>query len=159
MILEKPIEIVNLNIPPAYPVKYFIYITQDAYILSAFLAFIVLITEFFLNKVLIKNYADENIIFYGSTIRKIYKGEIKSFLLPKKSGYLRLWVVAIPALIILFFLTYSIIPIIYNKFYNSTFYNVFINFKEQDISSLFYWNLITLVCYQVMTSLIFLFFA
>lgn len=146
------IDFLNLNVPSDFPVKYFIDNTQVVFLFSASVAISLIIVQIFLEGKKIKEYVNKNRMFFEGPIQKIYTGEIKSFLLPKNSGYLRLWLVCLSLMITFLVLAYAAIPVMYYKFYNSTFYNMLANFQEQNISTLFYWNALTLIVYQIMTS-------
>lgn len=150
---------INLNVPSDYPVKYFIDNVQNVLLISTVLAFMMMVIMFFLNRKEIKNYADKNPMFHGGPVKRIYTGEIKSFLLPKNHGYLKLWLIFTLSPILLLILTYTIISIVYYKFYNSPLYNMFADFKSQDLSTLLYWNLFTLLLYQIMICLVFIYSA
>lgn len=89
-------------------------------------------------------------------IRRIYNGEIKSFLWPTKNGYVRLLIsfflfegIALAAI-------YSFSSIAYDHLYNNPLLNMFIDFQAQNINAFMAWNFILLFILQVSIGGVFL---
>lgn len=86
-------------------------------------------------------------------IQDIYSGKLKSFLLPKNHGYLKIITIYLGVTIGVFVLNYYNVSIVYNKFYHSEFYNMFADFRSQSLLSFLKWNIFSLIVFQVITSI------
>jgi len=145
----------TINVPEENPVKYFANEFKNVFPLVLSLSLLCLACDFFLNKKRI-NFFDIPSEKDTNLIKSVYNGDIKSFLLPMKSGSKRVTILLCGMAFVIFWLSIVNIEILYNKLYESEYYNSFIDFKSQSNIAFLLWAFVSIAAFQVMTGLFFI---
>lgn len=85
----------------------------------------------------------------NNLIKRVYTGELKSFLWPTRNGYLRLLIGGLFFESVMVVMLYFSMPCWYDKLYNSSWYNMLADFRSQSDATFFRWNFAILIIYQI----------
>lgn len=100
-------------------------------------------------KKIAKSLAEAPLMPKNNLVRRVYTGEVKSFLWPTRNGYARLVIGGLFFECVVAAMIYVTIPAWYNKLYDGILYNWTADFRSQSTQTFFNWNFSILFLYQI----------